>query len=207
MRKIAWLVLILSVIPLGLMTTESYISKQFAKTEATNVLAPTVTWQGQTFSFQEQLSDDVYYDNFTNKIQLATLQLQHNGQTFEELTLPANIDSETSDRYYGLLAFIAAEDTFSVVINKTPNEPFEEKTIAQVITFTKNGEQQERFIDKNRSFEDKYLLQLSSISYEGYITNLNQRWPSIFFPILYPFGTLVLSLILLIFIYTKRRIA
>ncbi|KFL43041.1 hypothetical protein CH76_08920 [Lysinibacillus sp. BF-4] len=207
MRVVSWLLFILSAIPVGLMAVESYISNDMLKNNLEDVTAMALNWQGQSFSIEEQLDADIYLDNWQNKIQKGTLQLKHNGEVFQEVELPVRIDNATSDRYYGLLAFVSNEDALHVLINKTLDEPLEEKTIVQVTTFTKDGDQTTHVIDKERTFKDKYLLHVAGISYEGYVTTLNYRWPSIFFPILYPFGTLVLSLILLIFIYTKRRIA
>ena len=74
-----------------------------------------------------------------NKIQKGTLQLKHNDEVFQEVELPVRVDSSKGDRYYGLLAFVSNDEVMHVLLNKTPDEPFEEKTIVQVITFTKDG--------------------------------------------------------------------
>jgi len=207
MRIVSWLLFILSAIPVGLMAVESYISNDMTKNNLQDVTAMTLSWQGQSFSIEEQLDADVYLDNWQNKIQKGTLQLKHNDEVFQEVELPVRVDSSKGDRYYGLLAFVSNDEVMHVLLNKTPDEPFEEKTIVQVITFTKDGNQTTHVIDKERTLEDKYLLHVAGISYEGYVTTLNYRWPSLFFPLLYPYGTLVLSIILLIFYYSKRRIA
>ena len=168
------------------------------------------------------LDEEGYKDPWDNEIVFADLSIKLNGDEIDTLkNHPMRIGGNGLNRYYGEIAFLHLEDkkneqTQFIVLLKTtrelqkemPNGDIiggvpEEKLKFKLYAVNEKGEvNNQTFSFTERDALQTELLNAGGLSpYSiGYYTDAWEGYPTLFFPLLFPFLTLVNGLIL-IFVY------
>jgi hypothetical protein len=188
----------------------------------------TFNFKGQIVEIEEAVKDvDLYIDPWSNKIGIADLTLKINGNEIDTLKdHPIRVEEEGLNRYFGEIAYLTLEDRkngktqFVALLKKTremqkemPNGDIvggvaPEKLTYIVYTLDEEGTlNSQSFGFSERNAIQTELLNAGVIGpYRlGYYTNAWEGYPSLFFPFVFPFGTLAVGFILIIFFFYKIR--
>ena len=199
------------------------VSEGFPPTEST------FNFKDQIVEIKETIEDEErYIDPWSNKIAIADLSLKVDGTEIDTLkNYPIRVEAEGLNRYYGEIAYLTLEDKksdktqFIILLKKTrelekemPNGDIvggvpPEKLKYKLYTLDENG----TLKNKAFSFSERDALQTELLNagavvpYSiGYYTDAWEGYPSIFFPLIFPFGTLVVGLILILVYLPIRKV-
>lgn len=172
-------------------------------------------------TIEETLNEkEGFTDAWENEMEFADLVLKVNGNRIDRLTAyPVRKYEEGLNRYFGDIAYFLVNDkkkntnSFIVVLKRTkemisakPNGDLvgmgpEEELMYTYYKVNTSGEVERKNFDyvTRDGFETKLLTKgyLASTAV-GYYTNVWHGFPSIFFPFLYPFFTVLLGGILIV---------
>lgn len=189
-----------------------------------------------TFNFNDHIieiketikDEESYIDPWSNKIAIADLSLKVDGSEIDTLkNYPIRIEEEGLNRYYGDIAYLTLEDKkkdkiqFIVLLKKTRELEKEmqngdivgrvpiEKLKYKLYTLDEKG----TLNNKSFSFSERDALQTELLNagmvvpYSiGYYTDAWEGYPTIFFPLIFPFGTLVVGFILILVYLPIRKL-
>ena len=170
---------------------------------------------------------DSYIDPWSNKIGIADLSLNIDGEEIYTLTdYPIRVEEVGLNRYYGEIAYLILEEKksgktqFIALLKKTKELPKEmpngdivgsvppEKLRYTLYAIDEDG----NLNNKSCSLPDRNALQTELLNagamapYSiGYYTDAWEGYPTIFFPLLFPFVTLVLGFILVLVFFPIRK--
>ncbi len=162
-----------------------------------------------------------------NKIGLADLSLIINGEEIDSLKdYPVRVEEEGLNRYYGEIAYLILEDKingetqFIVLLKKTrelrkemPNGDIVGWVPVEKLKYTLYTVDEEGNVNnKSFSFSERDDLQTELLNagvlfpYSiGYYTDAWEGYPSIFFPVIFPFITLIVGFILIIVLLPIKK--
>ena len=169
-----------------------------------------------------------YTDLWDNDIAIANLTIKINGERLAYLeNYPIRSEDEGIQKYHGNISFIVLLDkqeeerTLFVVLRNTKDTLTNEKGVHIIssppplvdIKYTmhvidEEGQiESDTFSQNNRNALQTFVLNSSGSSPTavGYYTDAWHAYPSIFFPILFPFSTLFFGVILMIVYVPLRR--
>lgn len=189
-----------------------------------------------TFNFKDHIvevketliDEESYIDPWSNKIGIADLSLKLDGKKIDTLKgYPIRIDEKGLNRYYGEIAYLILEDKkndktqFILLLKKTrelekemPNGDIvggvpSEKLKYTLYTLDEDG----NFKNKSFNFTERDALQTELLNagvvvpYSiGYYTDAWEGYPTIFFPLIFPFLTLLLGLVLILVFFPIRKV-
>ncbi len=174
-----------------------------------------------TIEIAETVIDaESHYDPWDNQIALANISVKVNGSIVDTLDEhPVRVEEVGLNRYFGEIAYLKVKDlkkketNFFIILKKTreltkekPNGDIvgwvpDEKLTYQLYSINEVGEiSQQSFSFTNRDPLQTELLNKGTLGPHriGYYTDLWEGYPTLFFPLSYPFGTMILGFILLI---------
>ena len=189
-----------------------------------------------TFNFKDHIveiketikDEESYIDPWSNKINIADLSLKLDGEEIDTLKgYPIRVEEEGLNRYYGEIAYLILEDKkndktqFIILLKKTrelekemPNGDIDggvpsEKLKYTLYTLDEDG----KFKTKSFNFSERDALQTELLNAgavvpysTGYYTDAWEGYPTIFFPLIFPFLTLVLGLILILVFFPIKKV-
>lgn len=169
-----------------------------------------------------------YTDLWDNDIAIANITIKVNGKKLANMeNYPIRVKGEGLQRYYGNLSFIVLfdkeieESNLFVIIRNTKdtiinengvniiNSPLLEDIKYTMYTIDEEGKiERDTFSQNNRNAIQTFVLNISSTSpmSVGYYTDAWHMYPSIFFPLLYPLGTFISGVILVIIYFPRRKV-
>lgn len=189
-------------------------------------------FHGHRISIEETLSEiEGYTDAWDNEMAFFDLAFVIDGQEVDRLPAhPVRKNEEGLNRYYGEVAYFNVDDRNKsmnefVVALKKRKETIQEKSNGDIVGWVPGAELMYTYYAVNEAgevtrkdfnyetrngFETKLLTKgmLASTSV-GYYTDAWHGYPSMFFPFLYPFSTLIIGGVLTIVFrpfWRKRRI-
>lgn len=228
------LLLILSIPKSSLMLLEAFHEQQMNRTYTVSNISQgfpatpsTVTFNEQTIEINETLqNNESYTDPWNFQIGLGDVSLLLNGKKFHTINdMPVRIEEEGLNRYYGELALLEVEQhakkktSFFVLIKSTKEYPkeaangdimgsFPEDELSYTVyEIEENGDMsQHSFHFHARTSLETILLNKGYVTpYAlGYYTNAWQSYPTLLFPFIFPFGTLLISFFLLFFFFPRK---
>lgn len=188
-----------------------------------------------TYSFDEEIieieerstNNESYIDPWQFKIDARDVTFKVNGKTLHTLhRVPVRVEEEGLNRYYGEFAYLTLEDkqakqTSFVLLLKTtrsaerelPNGDMIGYVPPENLTYTlyawdeKGNKTSESFTFTNRNALQTELMNKGNVTpYSiGYYTNAWHTYPSLFFPFLFPFGTLFMGFGLFVWALLKKK--
>jgi hypothetical protein len=208
------------------------MSQEYKITNVSEGFPPTES----TFNFKDHIveiketikDEESYIDPWSNKIAIADLSLKVDGTEIDTLkNYPIRIEAEGLNRYYGEIAYLTLEDKkndktqFIILLKKTrelekemPNGDIvgsvpPEKLKYKLYTLDEKG----TLKNKSFSFSERDALQTELLNagmvvpYSiGYYTDVWEGYHTIFFPLIFPFGTLVVGFILILVYLPIRKV-
>lgn len=189
----------------------------------------TFTYQDHTVTIEETMKDeDSFINPWSYEIGIADLAIKIDGKVVDRLLhYPVRIEEEGLNRYYGDIGYLMVKDKkkdesqFVILLKKT-REIEKEKhdggivgsLSAETLQYKQiNLDEDGHVTTDSFSFRERSGLQteLLNVSYLtpygiGYYTDAWKGYPVFFFPLTYPFGTLIFGCVLT-FIYfpIKKR--
>ncbi|MEG0261019.1 MAG: hypothetical protein RR651_14210 [Lysinibacillus sp.] len=184
----------------------------------------TYNFKDHTVEIEETIKDvEGYLDPWQNKMAIGDLSLILDGVEIDTLKdYPIRVLEEGLNRYYGEIAYFTLEDKkvnetqFIILLKKTrelekemPNGDIvgwvpPEKLKYTQYTLDEGG----NLKNKNFSFSERDALQTELLNagavgpYRiGYYTDAWETYPSIFFPLIFPFLTLIVGFLLVIAVF------
>lgn len=187
---------------------------------------PLYVFNDHIIEIEENLGDVFYENAWQNKIGLGDIMVSIDTLEIERLKdHPIRIEEDGLNRYYGEVSYLNIEDrkqadSYLIVLVKNSRE---------IITTNENGDMlgflpeeeltytvhkldqsgtiaSESFVFNERNAFQTELLNHSGVApYAiGYHTDLLEAYPSLFFPVLYPFITFIIGISLIIFFFPRR---
>ncbi|MFE8697375.1 hypothetical protein ACFYKT_13615 [Cytobacillus sp. FJAT-53684] len=176
---------------------------------------------------EEEIKDEEYTDPWENKISLGDLAIYIDKVQIDRLKEhPIRIDEEGLNRYYGEIAYLLLEDKnmdqtqFVLLLKKTkeiqkemPNGdivgwvPEEKLTYAMYVLDEDGNIDRQTFRLTERSALQTQLVNAGVVAPTrmGYYTNAWEGYPSLFFPLIFPFLTLLIGFTLMLFCFPYRK--
>ncbi|MFC4323193.1 hypothetical protein [Litchfieldia salsa] len=199
------------------------VSKGYPSTEST------FHFKDHIVDIEETVKDeDSYIDPWNNKIGITDLALIVDGKEIDTLEgYPIRINEEGLNRYYGEIAYLLLEDlknnkTQFIVLLKKTKELQKEMTNGDIVDWVPLEklkytlyalDEEGNLNNKSFSFIERDALQTELLNAGvvvphsiGYYTQAWEGYPSIFFPLIFPFVTLVIGFILIIVYFPIRKI-
>lgn len=207
------------------------MNSKYTVTNVNNSFPPTESkfnFKGHIVEVEEAIKNmESYIDPWSNKISIADLSIKIDGEVIDVLRdYPIRVEEEGLNRYYGEIAYLTLEYKkndqvqFIVLLKKTRELPKEmpngdivgwvpsEKLKYTLYTLDKEG----LLNNKSFSFMERDALQTELLNAGvvaphsiGYYTDAWEGYPSLFFPLSYPFGTLIIGFILIIIFFPIRK--
>ncbi len=189
----------------------------------------TFNFNGHIVEIKESIKDEVsYIDPWSNKIVIADLSLKLDGVEIDILKdYPIRGEEEGLNRYYGEIAYLILVDKkvdktqFIILLKKTrelqkemPNGDIvggvpSEKLKYTLYTMDEEGDlESESFDFSERDALQTELLNAGGVvPYSiGYYTDAWEGYPTIFFPLIFPYLTLIVGFLLIIVFYPFRKV-
>ncbi|PEJ59235.1 hypothetical protein CN692_07080 [Bacillus sp. AFS002410] len=188
---------------------------------------PTITVQGNKISFKEDntgktepLSDSDIISDIKRK-EVVKLHLFVNGH---EITKPDAINVDTyrnkeseEVRYNSWIGIMTVKDretktnSIKIVQRLSKDEVLDGDRKWKIITIDQHQQIKEETFEANDRGESSYNVEMinnsgTSLMGMGYHSDILEGWPSIFFPIVFPFGSLLVSTIALVIIFFRRNV-
>ena len=199
------------------------VSEGFPPTEST------INFKDHIVEIKETIKDEEsYIDPWSNKIGIADLSLKLDGEEIDTLKgYPIRLEEEGLNRYYGEIAYLILEDKinvktqFIILLKKTrelqkemPNGDIvgwvpSEKLKYTLYKLDKDGNLNNKsFSLSERDALETELLNAGVMTPHsiGYYTDVWEGYPTIFFPLIFPFGTLVVGFILILVFFPIRKV-
>lgn len=199
------------------------VSKGFPPTEST------FTYKDQIVEIEETIKDEEsYIDPWSNTIGIADLSLTLDGEEIDSLKgYPIRLEEEGLNRYYGEIAYLILKDkkndktNFIILLKKTrelqkemPNGDIVGGVPTEKLKYTLYALDEEgNFKNKSFNFSERDALQTellnagAVIPYSiGYYTDAWEGYPTLFFPLIFPFVTLVIGFILILVFFPIRKV-
>lgn len=176
----------------------------------------------------EELSDEEpYVDPWDNQIGIGDIALEINGEEIDRLEgFPIRIHEEGLNRYWGEVTFLTVEynktdeTTFHVLMKKS-RDLIKETPDKSIVGLTPDEELLYTFYEidadgnvaaDNFKFTDRDALQTELLNKSylyyhqlGYYTDAWQGYPSLIFPFVYPFFTLIAGIVCTIVFFPKKK--
>ncbi|WP_369902092.1 hypothetical protein [Bacillus manliponensis] len=188
----------------------------------------TYRFHNNTIEIKEVIqNDESYVDPWDYKIALADLFLVINGEEIDTLqNYPVRVEEGGLNRYYGEIAYLTVEDkkldkTQFIILLKKTREIIKETPDGSINGFVPQAELQytmytledgkgivsESFHLPERNGLQTKLLNTGMVvpSSIGYYTDAFYVFPSLFFPIIFPFCTLITGVIFLIIFFPFKK--
>ncbi|OCA92615.1 hypothetical protein [Pseudobacillus wudalianchiensis] len=186
-------------------------------------------FKGHIVEIKETLkNEDGYVDPWSNKIRMADLSLELDGAKIDTLRdYPIKVEEKGLNRYYGEIAYLLLEDKkssktqFIVLLKKTrefkkemPNGYIVGGAPTEKLKYTLYSLDEEGNLNtKSFSFTERNGLQTKLLNDSfmvpysiGYYTDAWEVYPSIFFPFIFPFVTLVVGFVLIVVFFPIRKV-
>ncbi|MEK9198236.1 hypothetical protein ACH0B5_13650 [Ureibacillus sp. 179-F W5.1 NHS] len=202
--------------------TITNVSKGFPPTDTT------FYFNDHTVEIEETIKESKsYIDPYKFKIGIADLSVKVDGKVIDTLKeYPIRIEEEGLNRYYGELAYLTLEDKkkdktqFIVLLKKTrelkkemPNGDIvgsvsDEKLMYSLYALDEGGSlSHDSFSFTKRNALQTELLNAGNVGPHtvGYYTDAWEGIPTLFFPFIFPFLTLIVGFILLFFFFPYRK--
>lgn len=211
------IVLLLLSLPLSYLYVKEYrydkkMEQRHSITKLTDATAN--EWYGHHIAIKEVVSHNTT-ENDRNVFQIAqaTIMLTIDNVIEETLT-DYNIPSTDIGmaRYHNSIAFLQVDDTYIALVNRTENKYDFKQNLADYeyyyYQFLADGSvQQKSFTLRERNTFETLLLNNSELglSHIGYYSNINTQCPHIIMPVIFPFGTMVVAIILLLYYNPLRK--
>lgn len=199
------------------------VSEGFPPTEST------FNFKGHIVKIKETIKDESsYIDPWSNKIVNADLSLKLDGEEIDTLKdYPIRVEEEGLNRYYGKIAYLILVDKkvdktqFVILLKKTrelekklPNGDIVGWVPPEKLKYTLYILDDEGNLkNKSFSFSERDALQTELLNagvvipYRiGYYTDAWEGYPSIFFPFIFPFLTLMVGFLLIIVFFPIRKV-
>ena len=187
-----------------------------------------LNFKGHIVEIEETIKDiESYIDPWSNKIGIADLSVKIDGEEIDILKdYPIKVEEVGLNRYYGEIAYLTVEDKkndkvqFIVLLKKTrelqkelPNGDIVGWVPLEKLKYTLYTLDEEGILNNiSFGFMERDALQTELLNSGvvvphsiGYYTDALEGYPSIFFPLIYPFGTSIIGLILIIVFFPIRR--
>lgn len=207
------------------------MNAEFIITDVNEGFPPTDTtyqFNDNVIEIEETLKEEYsHLDSTDNIIGISDLSIFINGEEIVQLKEhPIRVGAEGLNRYYGEIAYLIVEDKkndltqFIVLVKRTkelaekmPNGDIKgwvspEKLKYTLYAIDENG----TYTSENISYSKRNALQTELLNagavfpYRiGYYTDALQAYPSILFPLIYPFATLIIGFILILFFFPYKR--
>jgi len=191
--------------------------------------ASTFRFKGHIVEIKEAIkNEDGYVDPWSNKISIADLSLRIDREELDALKdYPIRVEEKGLNRYYGEIAYLLLEDKksgktqFIVLLKKTrefekemPNGDIVGGVPSEKLKYTLYSLDEEGNLDnKSFSFTDRDALQTELLNNSdmvpysiGYYTDAWEFYPTIFFPLLFPFATFVVGFVLIVVFFPIRKL-
>jgi hypothetical protein len=190
---------------------------------------------GSTYNFNNHLikiketikETKSYIDPWEYRIKLADLSLELDGEELDNLkNHPIRAEDEGLNRYFGEVAYLTLNDKkndktqFIILLKKTrviqkemPNGDIVGWVPEEKLNYILYAIDEEGNVESDSfSFTDRDALQTELLNagvvvpYSiGYYTNALEAYPTIFFPLIFPFLTFIIGLILTIVYFPVRK--
>ncbi|OCT16939.1 hypothetical protein A8709_16845 [Paenibacillus pectinilyticus] len=163
-------------------------------------------WEGQTIQIEDQFHAGVFGEFSREQASLNITINQNDWSTEAPIDIRPNyVDENRYHGYFGVLDVKEKGTEKFVIIQRISGTAFTtDKNLAwRILRVDPNGQvQEERFTYDQRS-ENPQRVNMINITTTspfalGYQSNILMGWPSLFFPLIYPFGTAILGLIFVI---------
>ncbi|MGG0643552.1 hypothetical protein ABE021_06390 [Sporosarcina gallistercoris] len=187
------------------------------------------TYQDHMITIEETIKDEVSFINpWSYEMGIADLSVKIDGKVVDRLAhYPVRIEEEGLNRYYGDIGYLMVKDkkkgeTQFVILLKKSREIEKERSNGDIVgglpaqnlyykqyTMDEKGKlTTDSFNFTERSGLQTELLNESSLTpYRiGYYTDAWEGYPAFFFPLTYPFGTLIISLVLAFVYFPFRKV-
>ena len=209
--------------------------KMDATYEITNVnqgypsIESTFHFNNHIISIKETIKNvDSYTDPWRNKVGIADLSLNIDGEEMDTLIdHPIRVDEVGLNRYYGEIAYLILEDKqtsktqFIAILKKTkelqkemPNGDVVGWVPPEKLKYTLHAIDEDGSLNNqsfslsNRNAIQTELLNAGAMAPHsiGYYTDAWGFYPTIFFPFIFPFITLVMGFILILVFFSIRKV-
>lgn len=178
-------------------------------------------------TIDEQLGKETYESAWQNNMGLGDIVISLDSQEIDWLeNHPIRIDEQGLNRYYGEVSYLVVDDkkkndTYFVILVKDTRE---------IITANQNGDmtgsvpedeltytmhtldRQGNYSSETFRFNDRNALQTELLNHSGvspyaigYHTDLLETYPTLIFPLIYPFFTFISGLCLVIFFLPRLK--
>lgn len=188
----------------------------------------TFNFKGKTVEIRETLKEEEsYMDPWQNRMDIADLSLLIDGEEIDTLQgYPVRAQDEGLNRYYGEVAFLLLEDkkknrSHLIILLKKTRELQREMPNGDIVGWVPVEELKYTLysIDEDGNvhsssfgFSDRDGLQTKLLNagavvpYSiGYYTDAWQAYPTILFPFVFPFATLILGLLMMLLFFPMRK--
>ncbi|WP_404346455.1 hypothetical protein LG311_11430 [Sutcliffiella horikoshii] len=189
----------------------------------------TYQFKDNVIEIEETLKEEYsHLDSTDNIIGISDLSIYINREEIVQLNEhPIRVGAEGLNRYYGEIAYLLVEDKknditrFIVLVKRTkelaekmPNGDIRGRVTPEKLKYTlyaidENG----TYTSENFSYSKRDALQTELLNagavfpYRiGYYTDALQAYPSLLFPIIYPFATLIIGFIMVLFFFPYKRL-
>ncbi|MDQ0232600.1 hypothetical protein [Metabacillus malikii] len=199
------------------------VSEGFPPTDSTYIFKDHIVEIEETIKDKES-----YIDPWNNKVVIADLSIKLDGQEIDTMNdYPIRLEEEGLNRYYGEIAYLTLEDKkndktqFVILLKKTrellkemPNGDIVGGVPVEKLKFTLYTlDEKGTLKNKSFSFSERDALQTELLNagfvvpYSiGYYTDAWEGYPSLLFPFIFPFGTFVVGVILIIFYIPIKKV-
>jgi hypothetical protein len=208
------------------------MNEEYSITNVSEGFPPT----DSTFQFKDNIveieetikDENSHIDPWNKRIGIADLSLKIDGKEIDTLKgYPVRMEAEGLNRYYGDVAYLIVEDKindktqFIVLLKKTkeiqkkmPNGDIDGWVSPEKLRYTLYAiDEDGNYKNKNFSYSERDALQTELLNagvvfpYRiGYYTDALQAYPSILFPLIFPFVTLLLGFIMMLLFFPIRKI-
>jgi hypothetical protein len=189
----------------------------------------TYQFKDNVVEIEETLKEEYsHLDPTDNIIGISDLSLYINGEKIVQLNEhPIRVEAEGLNRYYGEIAYLLVEDKknnltqFIVLVKRTnelaekmPNGDIKGWVAPEKLKYTLYAiEENGTYSSENFSYSKRDALQTELLNagavfpYRiGYYTDALQAYPSLLFPLIYPFASLIIGFIMVLFFFPYRRV-
>lgn len=219
--------ILVSILPIFLISwekiTDSRIDKQYeiqnllTIEEMDDVQLPvTFEWYGQHLTIQEEPAHQrrsLSKENMNTEIsadKLVNIRVWMNGN---EVTHPDPIliaDQESGVRYYPWLGVFKVNDKMAILQRLHEEETDNQRLQWKVIWIDKSGDTQEEKVRDQELKDQPLLVKLINMSgtgtaYIGYHSSILNTYPVFFYPYLYPYGTCIAGIVIVLWMIRYRK--
>ncbi|UAL45545.1 hypothetical protein K7887_11320 [Sutcliffiella horikoshii] len=189
----------------------------------------TYQFKDNVIEIEETLKEEYsHLDSTDNIIGISNLSININREEIVQLNEhPIRVGAEGLNRYYGEIAYLLVEDKknditrFIVLVKRTkelakkmPNGDIRGWVTPEKLKYTLYAiDEDGTYTSEDFSYSKRDALQTELLNagavfpYRiGYYTDALQAYPSLLFPLIYPFATLIIGFIMVLFFFPYRRL-